>query len=133
MSTEIINEPGDAEWVRSIWGGLDTGKIYIFGNYRRNVEIAASTLEKWFACRGSDEYGPKPEDELVDDYQYSCDLEDLVRWLALAYRVVTYDDDGVEHVTWNLPVIATQDFKGKPLPDGERLAELFREVCGDGQ
>lgn len=65
-------------------------------------------------------------------YEVMNDLIDLVRWLALAYRVVTYDDDGVEHVTWNLPVIATQDFKGKPLPDGERLAELFREVCGDG-
>lgn len=58
MSTEIINEPGDPEWVHAMWGGLESGKVYLFGNGRRSVEIKASTLEKWFTCHGSDEYGP---------------------------------------------------------------------------
>jgi hypothetical protein len=59
------------------------------------------------------------------------DREDVIRWLALVYRIVSYDEDGNEHVDWNLPVIATEGFKGRPLPDGARLAATFREVVED--
>lgn len=57
-------------------------------------------------------------------------LERLVLWLALSFRVVSYDDDGTERVTYNTPTFPTAYPWGEEMPEAQTMAALFHEVVG---
>lgn len=58
-------------------------------------------------------------------------LHRLVLWLSLTFRVVSYDEDGTERVTWNTPKFPTVYPWGEPMPESIDMAALFHSVVGD--
>lgn len=60
----------------------------------------------------------------------SLAMERLVRWLALSFRVVSYEDDGTERVTWNTPTFPHAYPWGEEMPEAQEMARIFHEIVG---
>lgn len=69
----------------------------------------------------------------LNDAASSQNLVRLVRWLALAFRVTSYDENGDEHVTWNTPVFPkgyTDAAGWHDMPEAQEMERLFHAVVG---
>jgi hypothetical protein len=79
----------------------------------------------------ANEYGvPYSQLDVARTYERSADMERLVRWLALSFRVVSYLDDGREVVTWNTPIFPKEYPWGEDMPEAQEMERLYHEVIG---
>jgi hypothetical protein len=73
---------------------------------------------------------PFSQAQVAEVYDRSHTMERLVRWLALSFRVVSYDDDGTERVTYNTPTFPVSYPWGEDMPESREMARIFHEIVG---
>jgi hypothetical protein len=73
---------------------------------------------------------PFSQAEVAIVYDKANTMHRLVLWLALSFRVVSYDDDGTERVTFNTPTFPKEYPWGEAMPEAQEMERMFHEVLG---